>query len=386
MNGLRLLLVNGHGADEFSGGAERYVAQLADGFAARGAEVEVLAAFPSDERGRKVTTLHDSDWRHSQVRRAKNHLGDVISMPGPRLREAVARAKPDLVHTNNLPGISTAVWEVAKRRDTPVVHTLHDYYLLCPRVTLLRPEGEPCRPHPLLCGVRSRRLGRWAGAVSNVIGVSQHLLDRHAGFFPHVQTRVIRLLVPPLEAVVGPPRDRLTTLGYLGALERTKGVDRLLEAAPGLAKLGVSLRLAGTGRLRGDVEAAAGREPNVHYQGPVAGEERDRFFEECDAGIVPSVWEEPGAPSLTVLEWLAASRPVLVSPRGGVAEVLPELGGAIAVQPDASGIVHAVEDLLSPERWREARDRVEPPASGRTFEEWLDEHALVYKEALGAAG
>src|SRR5215204_5555725 len=31
MNGARLLLVNAHGADEFSGGAERYVAQLADG-------------------------------------------------------------------------------------------------------------------------------------------------------------------------------------------------------------------------------------------------------------------------------------------------------------------------------------------------------------------
>ena len=31
MSGTRLLLVNAHGADEFSGGAERYVAQLADG-------------------------------------------------------------------------------------------------------------------------------------------------------------------------------------------------------------------------------------------------------------------------------------------------------------------------------------------------------------------
>jgi glycosyltransferase involved in cell wall biosynthesis len=386
MNGLRLLLVNGHGADEFSGGAERYVAQLADGFAARGAEVEVLAAFPSEERGRKVTTLHESDWRSSQVRRAKNRLGDVISMPGPRLREAVARARPDLVHTNNLPGISTAVWESARRQGAPVVHTLHDYYLLCARVTLLRPDGEPCRPHPLLCGVRARRLGRWAGAVSNVIGVSQHLLDRHAGFFPHAQRRVIRLLVSPREVDVAPPRERLSTLGYLGTLERTKGVDRLLEAAPELAALGVSLSLAGMGRLRGDVEAAARREPNVDYHGPLADEKRDRFFEECDAGIVPSVWEEPGAPSLTVLEWLAASRPVLVSPRGGVAEVLPELRGAIAVQPDASGIVHAVEDLLSPERWREARDSVEPPASGRTFEGWLDEHALVYRDALGAAG
>ena len=41
-----LLLVNAHGADEFSGGAERYVAQLADGMGERGFDVEILSAFP----------------------------------------------------------------------------------------------------------------------------------------------------------------------------------------------------------------------------------------------------------------------------------------------------------------------------------------------------
>lgn len=386
MNGFRLLLVNGHGADEFSGGAERYVAQIADGFSARGAEVEVLAAFPSEARGRRVATLHRSDWRRSRTRRVKNHLGDVLAFPSPGLRDAVSRAKPDLVHTNNLPGISTAIWEVARRQRIPVVHTLHDYYLLCPRVTLLRPDGEPCRPHPLLCGVRTRRLGRWARAVSHVIGVSQHLLDRHAHFFPRAQREVIRLTATPPERQLDPPRERPTTVGYLGALERTKGVDRLLAAAPGLARLGVSLRLAGAGRLRPDVEAAARREPNVRFDGQVSGPERDRFFEDCDVGTVPSVWEEPGAPSLTVLEWLAASRPVLVSPRGGAAEVLPELDGAIPVEPDAAGIVRAVENLLEPARWQAAVSHVRPPTGGSDLAGRLDDHERVYRAARGLEG
>jgi glycosyltransferase involved in cell wall biosynthesis len=383
MSGPRLLLVNAHGADEFSGGAERYVAQLADGMGERGFDVEILSAFPSHDRGRRVTVLHDSDWRTSRSRRLRNHVGDVLAVPTKRLAEFVARAKPDLMHTNNLPGFSTAIWRVAEQHGVPVVHTLHDYHLLCPRVTLLQPDGAPCRPHPLLCGLRAKRLARWAGAVSQLIAVSNHLLDRHADLFPGVTRHTIRLLVPPPERAFPPPGDRLATLGYLGSLERTKGIERLLAAAPGLARLGCDVRIAGNGRLREEVEAAAAREPNVTYEGPVSGERKDRFFEECDAGIVPSVWEEPGAPSMTVLEWLGARRPVLVSPRGGAAEIVDELEGVIPVQPEADEIVRAIEELRSPDRWRDLLPRVHPPAA--SLEDWLSAHERVYREALGRA-
>ena len=202
MSGARVLLVNAHGADEFSGGAERYVAQLADGLGARGFDIEILSAFPSHDRGRPVTVLHDSDWRASQARRIRNHLGDVLSVPTRKLDELVAQARPDLMHTNNLPGISTAIWRVAQRHGVPVVHTLHDYHLLCPRVTLLRPDGTACRPHPLLCGLRTKRLARWAGAVSQLIAVSNHLLDRHVHLFPGTAVHTIRLLVPPPERAI----------------------------------------------------------------------------------------------------------------------------------------------------------------------------------------
>jgi glycosyltransferase involved in cell wall biosynthesis len=383
VSGTRLLLVNSQGADEFSGGAEHYVAQLADGFTNRGFEVDILSAFPSEARGRRVTVLHGSDWRTSRVRRAQNHLGDVLSVPTRKLDKSVRQARPDLVHTNNLPGFSTAIWAVARRQGVPVVHTLHDYHLLCPRVTLLRPDGTPCRPHPLLCGARTKRLTRSADAVSHVIAVSDHLRNRHRHLFPGASMHTIRLLVAPPHRTFAPPGERLATLGYLGSLERTKGIDRLLAAAPGLGRLGCALRIAGDGRLRAEVEAAAARELNLSYEGPVSGDDKRQFFEGCDAGIVPSVWEEPGAPSMAVLEWLAAGRPVLVSPRGGAAEVVDDLAGAIAVQPDTDGIVGAVEALATPERWREAVLRVEAPPGN--VEDWLGAHERVYAAALGRA-
>jgi glycosyltransferase involved in cell wall biosynthesis len=375
---LRLLLVNAHGADEFAGGAEAYAARLADGFSARGFEVDVLAAFPSETRGRRVTTLHATHWRTNAVRRLRNHAGDVISAPTRRLADVVARVRPDVVHTMNLPGISTAIWEVARRRGIPVAHTILDYQLLCPRVTLLQPDGTPCRPHPLLCGLRRRRLARWSGAVSHVIGVSKFVLDLHAGFFPNATLEKIGLLAFPPRRSIKPPGARLATIGYLGALEHTKGVVQLLEAAPALRRLGVSVALAGAGRLRAEVEAAAAREPNVEYEGTVSGPDKDRFLERCDAGILPSVWQEPGGPTMVALEWLESGRPLLLSPRGGMREALPELPGAVEIEPTGEGITRAVEQLSAAEQWGDAVRRVRAPKDDRDLEAWLDKHESVY--------
>jgi glycosyltransferase involved in cell wall biosynthesis len=377
VKGLRVLLVNAHGTDPAYGGAERYTADLAAGIEARGGEAFVLAAFPgaSSVADERLRMLHGSDWRTSRLRRLGNHAGDVLSRPGRELAAAVAWARPDLVHTGNLPGIGTGIWEAARRDGVPVVHTLHDYHLLCPRTTLRRPDGEPCRPHPALCGLRTRRLARWANAVEAVVGVSRFVLERQAALFPRARPETILHALEPPPSALPPPPERLRTLGYIGALERIKGVDRLLDAAAGLE---LELRIAGDGRLRAEVNAA----PRVRYEGVVSGERKAAFLAGCDLGVVPSVWDEPGAPPFTVLDWLYAGRPVLASTRGGLAEVVDRLDGVVAVEPTAESIRAEVERLSEPEAWQEAVASVRPPdPAGRTREDWLDAHERLY-EAL----
>jgi glycosyltransferase involved in cell wall biosynthesis len=381
---VRVLLVSAHGADTSYGGAERYVSDLAVGLRDRGHEPRVLSAFPPREtpEGIQTTVLHAADWRTSRTRRLRNHLGDVVSVPGPALRRAVADARPDLVHTNNLPGISTAVWEVARQAGVPVLHTLHDYHLLCPRTTLVRRDGAPCRPHPLLCGLRSSRLRRFAGAVSHVVAGSEHLLRVHRGFFPRATETVVRLPLAPLDgAAPEPPAGPLRTLGYIGGLAPTKGVRVLLEAAPALAREGLTLRVAGDGPLRPEVDAA----PGLVYRGFLDGSRKLEFLAACDVGIVPSLWDEPSGPPYVVCEWLAAGRPVLVAPRGGLAEAAELLGGVLPLEPTAEGIVAAVARLRDEAQWRAAVAAVPQPAED-AVDRWLDEVERVYRAVLGAPG
>jgi glycosyltransferase involved in cell wall biosynthesis len=349
---------------------------LAQGLRGRGWEVEVLAAFPTQPPEPAARVLHATSWRSSRRRRVLNHAGDLVAAAGPRLREAVRAARPEVVHTHNLPGVSTAVWGLAAETGARVVHTLHDYYLLCPRVTLLAPDGEPCG-RGAFCRVRSRRLRRWSHAVDGVVGVSDALLARHAGFFPRAEEHVIR---HPWAAPVGPahpPPPAPRRIGFLGALEVTKGVHVLLEAAPRLAELGYDLGIAGSGRLRGDVEAVAARLPNVVYAGRVEGERRSAFLAGCDLGIVPSVWDEPGGPPLALLDWLAAGRPVLSSGRGGLAE-LEGAGGVLLVEPAADALVRVLASLREEGAWARLRAAVRPPELPSP-DEWLDAYERVLR-------
>ena len=376
MRGQRLLLVNAEGAAVSAGGAETIVATLARGLAERGWEIAVLAAFPTPDPldlG-SLTTLHATSWRSSQRRRVLNHVGDLVASAAPRLLEAVRAARPDVVHTHNLPGFSTSVWGAAADAGARVVHTLHDYYLLCPRVSLMAPSGRPCR-RGAFCNLRSHRLARWSGAVDDVVGVSATLLDRHAGFFPRARQRVIRHPRPALPGPPAPPASPPVTIGFLGTLDVTKGVHVLLDAAPRLLDLGYALRIAGDGRLRPFVEDAAARLPGIAYVGHVPAAERDAFLGACDLGVVPSVWDEPGGPPLALLDWLAAGRPVLSSGRGGLSE-LEGARGVVEVEPTADALVRAAAALRDPRAWDELRADVRPPALP-SLDEWVDAYERV---------
>jgi glycosyltransferase involved in cell wall biosynthesis len=374
---VRVLLASSHGADPTYGGAERYIADLALGLARRGHEVGVLSAFPyEDDLDLATWTLHENDWRGDPLRRIRNHVGDTVSAPWPAIGRVLSEFRPDVVHTSNLPGIGSGIWEAGRRADAAVVHTLHDYHLLCPRTSLIRRDGTACRPSPLLCGVRTRRLMRWSDAVRRLIAGSHHLLDTHDEWTAGIPRQVIRLPLAPLAAQpLRAPSTPPAVLGYLGALTTTKGVGLLLDAAPRLAAAGIELRVAGEGPL-----AARVRESGVTYAGRVAGAAKLRFIADADLAIVPSLWDEPSGPPYVVCEWLAAGRPVLTTRRGGLAEAA-KMSGVTAFEADVDSLTALAASLREPSAWRAAIASVPPVSDESDVDRWLTEHEGAYRAA-----
>ena len=116
------------------------------------------------------------------------------------------------------------------------------------------------------------------------------------------------------------------TVGYLGRIGRTKGVD-VLAAACGLlddaTRARVDLLLAGDDRFmprrdRSTIEGAiAGSRVRVTQPGWLG---RREFFSHVDLAVFPSVWNEPFG--LVAAEGMEAGCPVIVSDAGALPEVV----------------------------------------------------------------
>jgi glycosyltransferase involved in cell wall biosynthesis len=431
-------------------GVEVYTARLAAALEELGHAVLVL------------TATHDLDAPPHSVRRRGFGPIDVVEIVNNHLEgtlEATYRApaidraiegvldefRPDCVHAQHLLNLSTGLLEVARVRGVPVVLTLHDYWLSCPRDGLrMRADGmlcgsvdhrvcAPClagSPHlvpPLQRGASgaARRLGlgralhlahgrapratatllaalrrAWPvgsrgieGALDERDGhLRRRLHDAHVILAPtrFARDRAVewgapadRTRVLPLGAVAGPTRPRRAAarrrFGYVGTLAPHKGVHVLLEAVKGLPRHDFTLDVVGNpsvdpgyaARLR----ALAGGDPRVRFRGAVPPADQERLWESLDLLVLPSLWWENSP--LTVLEALAAGRPVVASRTGGVPEILPPSAGLLVAPGDVEELRAALVGVLEDRLLAAALD----PLPLKTCRQGAIELAELYSEA-----
>jgi glycosyltransferase involved in cell wall biosynthesis len=308
-----------------------------------------------------------------------------------RVRSLVRAFRPDVVHCHNLfPGLSPAVLRATD--DVPLAMTLHNYRLHCLPATYHR-DGRPCRdcvgrtPWP---GV-AHRCYQSTSAASAVLAGSLVLhraigtfdmIDRFVAISGFVRQAHVEAGIAPGRIAVKPhfvwPSRPRSGAGdhflYLGRLTPEKGVASLLEAWRGID---APLVVAGDGpeapRLRATAPAS------VRFVGPVAPDRVDALLRGARALLVPSLWEEPAG--RVVLEAYAAAVPVVVSPMGGLPElVLHEETGLIVPAGDVEAWAAGVERL------REDEESTRMGEAGRRF--WTGahtpEHGLRALEGLYA--
>ncbi len=168
-------------------GTELYAARLAGALVARGHAVSVFSAekdiarpdLSLSERQHEGVRVHElvnnlfhrsfrETFEHAQIEQAFEHV--------------LERERPDLVHVQHLMYLSLGLIEAAKRRALPVVFTLHDYWLECPRFGQLRhADGSLCPVvEPARCGSCLTSFPFGQGALTTqlakaLVGVKQKL-------------------------------------------------------------------------------------------------------------------------------------------------------------------------------------------------------------------
>jgi glycosyltransferase involved in cell wall biosynthesis len=347
------------------GGAERATQMLAEQLAQAGHAVCVITlcergvASAAWLNGVKVHRLPLRNWfwpysqqRRSAPQRAAWHLRDFDNAAMARHVARVLDAeRPQVLHTNNLAGFSTSAWREAHRRGIPIVHTLHDYYLMCPPSAMYR-KGANCEGTCARCSPFAAHRCAASAQVDAAFGVSAHILQRHleSGFFGSARSGVVYNSASAVKAKVRARKERSdgVVFGYLGRICPEKGVPWLLAAFTATARPQDRLIVAGTGmpryveRMRRDFA-----HPSVSFAGHV---QPASFYEGVDVAVVPSLWHEPFG--RTVIEAMAHGVPVIGSRRGGIPEAVEHGVTGVLVDPDdPDSLARALQRVIAEPEW-----------------------------------
>jgi glycosyltransferase involved in cell wall biosynthesis len=297
----------------------------------------------------------------------------VINMPRSRDRyrhpsvdrrfEEVAKGfRPDVVHIGHLNHLSTSIVQSAKDVGLPLVFTLHDFWLMCPRGQFIQYNMGGPEPWALCDGQDDRKCAvqcysRNFGGSSNDEALEvDYWTDWVRRRMSHVRemASLIDVFVAPSRTLLnkfshdfGIPNDRLVYLdygferdrlygrsrkkersfvfGYIGTHRPAKGIQVLLGAFP---------RVRGAAILRIWGRTASDTTPSLQEQARrLPSEARARIewmgeygtstivadvFDRIDALVVPSIWFENSP--LVIHEAQQARVPVITSDLGGMAE------------------------------------------------------------------
>lgn len=394
---MKLVFVSNQYAPNIVGGAEIVVQGLAEQLLSERHDVTVISLSPTGEDTRDVVNgvrvyriavrniYYPFGKKPGAAGRLLWHARDVFNTGmAAKVGEILGAEHPDWVSTQNLAGFSVSVWREAKSRGISVAHTMHDYYLLCPKATMSSVYG-PCGRRCVLCAGLSLGKAPQTKHVDVAIGVSSFVLRTHVkhGLFSQARKSVVyngQSWAPlPPEARPAPNPGRLK-IGFIGRVQREKGIEVLLEAIQGLSQEQYELIVAGRPENENYIERLKSefRCSNVSFVGYVKAAD---FYRSVDVVVVPSIWDEP-LPGVAY-EPLGFGRPVIASRVGGIPEILEQCAAAELFPAGDSG---ALREALEAFRSRVgSREIVEAALERRRWFEPASQ-AKAFLAALNSSG
>lgn len=420
---MRVLLICHALPPESVGGVEQHVDGLSRELVQLGCEVEIYArtSAPGRPQGEVVREANGNPSRTRVVYRFEGastldqcYQDDVLDRAlEQHLNLAAAAGRPfDVAHVHHLTGMSTGLPAVLRRHGVPVVMTLHDYWLMCPRGQMFHPRMESCEQvEQHRCSeCNAITFPHWA---TESAALAERIRNRALAVLQQATRLVVpsARVIPPFTAL-GVPAERFTVvenavdttalerlppvtgtgplrLGYLGTLLPSKGLHVLVQAVQRQAPGTVTLAIHGNAvPYHGDegylTRTFAMLRPGdqVHYHGPYSGADLPAILARLDLVAAPALWRE--AFGLTPREALAAGRPVLCSRIGGLQDAITDGQEGLILPPGDVAAWAAAIQALARDRPRLLAMAARTRARARPFAAMAAEMLRVYQEVQRA--
>ena len=375
------------------GGMERHVKDLSESLARRGHEVAVITIWQAGWQDDLTDYEELNGVRIYRIKGTINRLAGVLfqdqkrnyapPFPDPEfglaIRRILAREQPDIIHAHNW--LVYSYLPLKAWTNAPLVVTLHEYGLSCPKWTLIY-QGEICggpefrkcidcmvshygKPKGLVTYFGQQMMSRWENAVVDMyLPVSQAVADGSRLTGTRIPHQVIPNFIPDdVPTSSDPVIDQLPDepfMLFVGAFGPHKGVDVLLEAYRQV-QTEMPLVLIGYEIPEFDLSAQV-IPPNTHIFRHWSNAAVMEAWKRSSLALVPSNWHEP-CPTVA-MEAMVAGCAVVGSAVGGIPDIVEDGETGLLVPPgDPAALAHAIHALAGDPERRErmgalARQRV----------------------------
>jgi glycosyltransferase involved in cell wall biosynthesis len=346
------------------GGTARYITRLAEELPKHKINVFVATGFvqgseQEDPSARKLKVL-----RIPSLGRQINPIKDLLAHK--QLLEVIRDVKPDVLHTHTFKAGfigRTKIKEVSKAAGKQVkfVHTFHGH---------LFDDPEFSGPKSVIISSMERRFAKRTDALVTVgAQVGKDLLERKIG--QPKQFTNIPPGVDPLKIPKAKPRKKIT-IGWIARVTGVKNPLRALEIAKEFPD--VQFLLAGGGDLLEQVKSQAPRNTKV-----LGWADAPKLFAASD--IILSTSENEGMP-IALIEAQLASKPVVATNVGGVAEVVINGKTGFVTGKDTGELAKALEKLINSKALRTSQGKAANVHATKAFsvEKMVQAHVSLYKK------
>lgn len=248
----------------------------------------------------------------------------------------------DIVHICH-PMRSGSIMRVAKKKKIPVIVTLTDFWLMCPRGIAVTAKGELCSSPEggFKCAVecyehmpnektktRFREAGEFVKNADVIIAPTYFL----AGMFSNVFNRHVKVIRHGIDYRDIRTNNRMkqrgdsVTYAYIGTVLPHKGVHLIVEAMKIIKSKNIKVKIYGNYFYEKEyyekLKKMAEGDSRIEFLGQYEDIEMQRIMNDTDCTIIPSIWWENSP--LTVLTSLAHKVPVMTINIGGAAELIKD--------------------------------------------------------------
>lgn len=332
------------------------------------------------------------------------------------LQRLLDKEHPDIAHVHLMWGtIAPSILEVLKKNKIPVVHTVHDYAMICSLATLRSTTGgvcECCAGGHFYESVRTKchrdSLMRSMIASAEITFrnkrhhpvdlISYFLFVSHFCEVKHCEMDG-RFLNAKRSVLYNIPNSKVIELSisempdtfdsyylYYGRLSYEKGVNTLISAFIDNPEL--KLKIVGTGPLESVLKERCEKSSvqNIEFLGFKTGDELYKIVQGAKFVCVPSEWYENNP--MTIVEAYTLGTPVIAARIGGIPEIVDDTNTGYLFE---SGSVEQLSTVLKKSDKAAIKDYNQMKKMAQKFskekfepQKYIDRLLSVYQETLNS--